>query len=140
MKFTIIAKQAGRRHPIVETEPIGFEGIGAAVVLCDLLTAIVRQQVSEFNSRRGSPLLPILSSKAIDDRAATGKIGFGAIYNENRADADKAVETALQAFEDGMFAVFIDDVEMTSLDQIVQVTDGTVLTFVRLTFLAGSYW
>jgi hypothetical protein len=85
-------------------------------------------------------ILPFLSDAQTQEQAASGKIGFGSIYNENKASPEQARKTALQAFEDGMFALFLDEAEITELNTIVYLTDTTIITFIRLTFLAGSYW
>lgn len=85
-------------------------------------------------------LLPFLSASEIEEQSSSGKVGFGSVYNENKADLVKARQTALQAFEDGMFAIFADDNQCNKLDEIISLKKDTVITFIRLTFLAGSYW
>lgn len=85
-------------------------------------------------------MLPFLAKDEIANQAESGKVGFGAIYSENKVDLTVAQETALQAFEDGMFAVFADETEIQKLDEVVNISETTVFTFIRLTFLAGSYW
>lgn len=141
MIITVKVKQAGRKHALLENKTIAIEDIGATPLLADLLNAVVRQQVEEFNAKpHEKNLLPFLSKDEISDSAKTGKVGFGSVYNENKADVFKAQETALQAFEDGMFAVFAGEKEIQKLDEPVALNDETVVTFIRLTFLAGSYW
>jgi len=106
-----------------------------------LIAAVVAQQVHEYNSKPlEKNLLPFLSQAETNEQAATGKIGFGSIYNDNKADILKAQQTALQAFEDGMYAVFVGDEEVSTIGQPVVIAHDTVITFIRLTFLAGSYW
>lgn len=141
MKIIVKAKQAGRKHALIENKFIEIDDIGQEPSLADLLKAIVKQQVEEYNSQpKGENLLPFLSKSEIDQKIESGKVGFGGVYNENNADVEKAQETALQAFEDGMFAVFADDEEIQKLDRAVHLNDATVITFIRLTFLAGSFW
>lgn len=141
MQIIIKAKQAGRKHALIENKVIEIDDIGNQPKFAELLKAIVKQQVGEYNSKTAEKnLLPFLSKDEISEQAQSGKVGFGSIYNENKADLETAQETALQAFEDGMFAVFADENELQKLDETVRVTDETVFTFIRLTFLAGSYW
>jgi hypothetical protein len=141
MKITVKAKQVGRKNALLENKTIEIEDIGAMPLLANLLSAVVRQQVEEYNDKpREKNLLPFLSKDEISESAATGKVGFGSIYNENKADLSKAQETALQAFEDGMFSVFADEEEIKALEDTVKIEDSTVISFIRLTFLAGSYW
>lgn len=141
MDITVKVKQAGRKHALLENKTIEIEDIGTNPLLADLLNAVVRQQVEEFNAKpHEKNLLPFLSKDEISLSTETGKVGFGSVYNENKADVSKAQETALQSFEDGMFAVFAGENEIQKLNQAVALNDETVITFIRLTFLAGSYW
>ena len=141
MKITVKAKQMGRKHALLENKIIEIEDIGHSPLLEDLLKAVVKQQVEEFNDKPFEKnLLPFLSKDEIQNQAESGKVGFGSVYNEKKADLAGARETALQAFEDGMFSVFADDVEIRNLKDEVIISESTVITFIRLTFLAGSYW
>lgn len=141
MKITVKVKQAGRKHALLENRQVEIENIGNTPFLKDLLNAVVQNQVEEYNKKATEEnLLPFLSKSEISDQAASGKVGFGSIYNENKTDVKKAQETALQAFEDGLFSVFADENEIRNLNEIVEISDSTVITFIRLTFLAGSYW
>ncbi len=85
-------------------------------------------------------LVPFLTESEISDQSTAGKIGFGRIYSDKKADSKKAVETALQGFEDGLFRIIIGDVEATELDEPLTIHENDILTFIRLTFLAGRLW
>ena len=76
----------------------------------------------------------------IVEKAETGKVGFGAIFNDEIAHKQKAIENALQSFQDGIFVVFIDETELTNLNQTFVLQQDSVFTFVRLTFLSGLTW
>ena len=67
-------------------------------------------------------------------------MGFGRIYSDKKADPDKAAETALQGFEDGLYRVVLNDMEATDMDKPLDIKENDVLTFIRLTFLAGRLW
>ena len=54
--------------------------------------------------------------------------------------ADKAVDNALQSFEDGLYRVFLNDDELERLDEEIDVKENDTLTFIRLTMLAGRMW
>lgn len=141
MKIIVKVKQAGRKHALIENKSIEIDEIGTNPSLEVLLKAVVKQQVEGFNNKSVEEnLLPFLSKDEIKQNAEGGKVGFGSIYNENKVDLTKAQETALQAFEDGMFAVFSNDDEIQKLNEVVKLNDETVITFIRLTFLAGGYW
>ena len=141
MKLTISAKQLGRKNALIAKKIIEVDYIGNEPTLQALIQAVVIQQVSEFNSKPlEKNILPFLDQETIETNASAGKLGFGAIYKDRKADPDTAVKTAFQAFEDGLFVVFAGEEEWTGLDQKMAVTEETIISFVRLTFLAGSYW
>ncbi len=65
---------------------------------------------------------------------------MGEKENRTLADLDTALETALLAFTDGLFTVFINDEEVKTLDTPLTIEADTIITFIRLTFLVGGYW
>jgi hypothetical protein len=141
MQITISVKQPGRKHAVIDRQLLEVEELSGHPSLRELLEAVVKQQVTAYNHKPlEKNLLPFLSAAQIATGVANGKAGFGSIYNENAADPQKAVNTALQAFDDGLFAVFIQDEEIKKLTDNFSLNSDTVITFVRLTFLAGSIW
>lgn len=109
--------------------------------LKNLLTTIIQQQVQLFNTRKtNTNLLPYLESVDITAQAERGKVSFGASYNEKTVDENAAIETALQAFEDGLFYVFINDQKIEHLTEAIILTDETSLLFLRLVALTGGYF
>ncbi|MBC9909802.1 hypothetical protein [Chitinophaga varians] len=141
MDLIINARQAGRKHALIEKQKIVIDDLPVNPSLRALLAAVVKQQVTAYNDKPlEKNLLPFLSREQITDQTGTGKVGFGSIYNENKADLAKAQETAMLAYEDGLFAVFADEEELQGLDRTFVLHPETVITFIRLTFLAGSFW
>lgn len=109
--------------------------------LSDLINACVAAEVARFNaSREESKLLPFLSPAEIQKQSEAGKVAFGDVANRDKADPDQATAVALQAWQDGLFIVFIDDDEIKTLDQELPIAEGSVITFMRLTFLTGALW
>jgi len=140
MLLHIRGKQVGRKHDLI-TKDIEIDDIGLQPTIQQLILAVVKQQVDAFNQKPYEKnLLPFLDKDAIDEQASTGKVGFGSIYNEKKVAIDVAGSTALQAFEDGMFALFVNDEECNTLHQTITLNNETVVTFIRLVFLAGSFW
>ena len=141
MQITVKVKQAGKKHPLITDKIIEIEDIGDKPKFEAFLDAVVKQQVAEFTKKQNEKsLLPFLSKDEISNQTADGKVGFGRIYNETKVDLKDAQETARLAFEDGLFAVFADETEIESLDSMIDLSNSPVITFIRLTFLAGSYW
>ena len=139
MNVYINLKSAGKRRPALQQMPyILPEGIAT---LRQLITAIVKQEVETYNSRGlENMLIPFLPEEEIAAQATTGKVGFGRLYSDKKADAIKAVATALQGFEDGLYRVLIGDEEIIAMDSPIALKEGDALTFIRLTFLAGRLW
>jgi hypothetical protein len=138
MQIYIKLKQAGKRRLILEKQAIEIENIGKTPTLQALITVVVTQQVAAYNAKTiDKPILNFLTENQINDAAATGKIGFGAIYNDKKADLNQAIKVALEAHIDGLFAVAIDDKIVEKLDTIVDLSEKTVVTFLRLTLLIG---
>ena len=110
MNIYIKLKSIGKRRPILENVPYDLpEGISS---LRQLIEVIVRQEVDTYNSRGlENMLVPFLTEIEIAEQSTVGKVGFGRLYSDKRADPDKAVETALQGFEDGLFRMLINDKE-----------------------------
>jgi hypothetical protein len=163
MQLYVTQKTAGQRSKKALTETIVDITLPSAVsadtlTVEILLRALVAQQVANFNQAIASQQQRMqqnaaahgalssvvrtpLTTVAINDYLrTTGKVGFGDKANLTPADLEIATETALQAFTDGLFILFIDEQEVSELNDIITVKDGSRLTFVRLTFLVGSFY
>ena len=139
MNVYIILKSAGKRRPVLDKVPYTLpEGI---TTLRQLIETVVRQEVEKYNSRgTDNMLVPFLTDAEISDKSTVGKVGFGRIHSEKQADPQKAVDAALLGFEDGLFRVVVNGVEITDVDNPLIIAENDVLTFIRLTFLAGRLW
>ena len=139
--LTISTRVVGRRLPAMPDFPVMLPARPArpTLTLRDLLTLLVVREVEAFHERQEERrLAQVLSPAAIAQGAARGKIDPGERDPGPSVDVAAAVATALQAFEDGFYFVFIDDVQRQSLDETVTVGDDSRLLFVRLTPLAGG--
>jgi len=144
MNISISVKQLGKKHPLLQEKSIALAIENPVITTQKLIELIVDHQVQLFHASSfefededkihlpKENYLPILTD--------TGKVGFGAIYNHNKVNLVKAQETALQAFEDGMYAIFYGDDQLETLHQEINLEENKAITFIRLTFLAGSYW
>lgn len=141
MEIHYSIKQLGKKHPIIDKATLSIELLETKTTFRSLLTAIVQQQVRAYNLQKITPIvLNILSTKQLNQASQEGKISFGDTENTTIAQEEAAIKTALEAFEDGLFAVFLNDDPIESLEQIVELNQDSVFTFIRLTFLAGSIW
>ena len=139
MNVYIKLKSAGKRRPVLDSVPYALpDGISS---LRQLIEAVVRQEVAKYNDRgTENMLVSFLTETEIKEQSTVGKVGFGRLYSDKKADPDKAVETAVLGFEDGLFRVMVGDKEATELDGLLEISEDDTLTFIRLTFLAGRLW
>ena len=120
--------------------PPGDDGDGGGgITLRDLITRVVRAEVSAFDKReQARRLIRVLSDTEIADGAARGKVDSGGRQPTGPVDEGHAIGGALQGFEDGLYLVILDGVEQRELDKQVYLSPDSRLVFLRLTFLAGA--
>ena len=139
MKVYVSVKQVGKRKDYITKKQLVFHI--APLNLRELIKEIVRINVTEYNNRTAEPLImQYLSPVEIESQVKTGKVGFGERLNHEQADLIKTIETAILAFEDGIYRLFIGENEVSSLDEPLALKEGDLLTFIRLTMLAGRMW
>ena len=142
MAFTIYAKM----------KRVGKQKKEDLLPVRELVTALVRLSVSEYNERKDEgQMLRYLTKEEISGLASAGKVSFG-VRGGNDADPEKAVENALQCFEGGIYRRFAGEEEVTGLEEPVPWVNGAegkegnedkgddktpVFTFIRLTMLSG---
>lgn len=139
MDIYVRVKALGKRTDILAPTPYTIpDGICS---LRQLLNAVVQKEVAQYNSKETeAQLIPFLTQQELEDQAKIGKVSFGTVYSDKKANPDKAVTNAIQCWEDGLVRVFMNEEELTDLDAPLTVEAQAVLTFLRLTFLAGSIW
>ena len=137
MHLYINMKQLGKRKNMVDKVAFSYEK--APEDLRELIGETVKICVADYIDRMGRGEA-VLSETQIEDMSQIGKIAFGIVYGEKKPDVQKAIETAVQGFEDGLFRVFLGDRELENLDEKVEFAEGNEITFIRLTMLAGRMW
>lgn len=131
-------KAPGAKEPIFAPwsfDPFSPEGGGEPFRVRDLITKLAHESVRDFHLReadRDRPLTPEKLAEAL----ARGKVG-SARNERQTVDPDEAAGQALQAFEDGLFLLFVDEEEKQSLEDEVHLNPETRVTVVRLVALAG---
>ena len=139
IKINVQMKTPGKRRPILGDVP--YEISDTVKTPRDLLTELVEIEVERYNQKGVDvQLLPFLSEEELKEQVVVGKVGFGRIYSEKKADVARAVENAIQCFEDGLVRVFCGERELEQLDEEIELKEGDELTFIRLTFLTGRMW
>ena len=140
MKLYVQIKQLGARGKKVSPVPFEIDGVPSTAE--ELIEATVKKCVDEFNESvlKGDVVVSPLSEKQIKDMADIGRITFGICHGDKQQDVQKAIENAVQAFKDGIVCVFINDVKLSSPDEKIELKEDDILSFIRLTMLAGRIW
>jgi hypothetical protein len=139
MKVFVNVKQIGKRKNKIDRKE--YEISGEIKTVKELLTEFVTINVKKFNEGLiEEDVVPYLTDEKISDLSDAGKILFGVDYNGKKQDLEKAIENALQSYEDGIYRVFVNDEEVGEIESEIELKEKDELTFVRLTMLAGRMW
>jgi len=137
MELTLQLKRLGKK----KVKQVPFTLQETPKNLEELLIGCVKHQVEAFNKKRLEVnVIGFLSPAEIQEQAQSGKVDFGEINNKDLANLEKAIDNVLLAFKDGLFVVFVDDDEITDLKTPLELTSDSMIAFIRMTFLVGTYW
>ncbi|WP_231724453.1 hypothetical protein [Deinococcus actinosclerus] len=129
-------KLLGRRTPF-ERRPIPLTG--DTHTLEQLLTALVEHELAAYHERQsGVGVLRVLTERELEDAALTGRVAVGPQDRAATVTPDEATRTALTAFRDGLYYVFLNDEQLTDLSAPVTLRPDSTLLLLRLTALAGG--
>ena len=133
----------GQKRPLftdwhIELPPVN-ENNGDRLKLRDLITSIVAKEVDAFITRQEErKLARVMSRQEIAQGVERGKVDPGERDLEQSVDNEEAAAIALKTFEDGLYFVFIDNVQQTKLDSEVFLKTNSKVVFLRLTALVGG--
>lgn len=104
-----------------------------------LVARLVHDEVDSYERRRQERVLVrALTPGEVADGAGRGRVDSGGRRSSPAPPVEQAVATALEAFTDGLWFVFVDGVRVHDLDAPVTVGPSTTARFVRLVALAGG--
>lgn len=141
MQSTLIveAKVVGQKKPLFQDWRVAVDEPCDHLTLAQLITRVVQEEVRAFRQRQEERrLVHFLTAEQIDRAAARGKVDMGGRELNQPVDETAAVRTALQAFRDGLYLVFVDEQEQRDLEAVLELKTSTRLSFVRLVMLAGG--
>ena len=139
--ITVEAKVFGRRRPIITdwSVPLPTRGKEECLTLRQLIICVVQAEVEAFKTRQtAQKLQQVLSATQIDLGIAQGKVTLGDRDFEQTVDLEAAIDNAILGFIDGLYYVFLDDVQEDDLDAEVTLQPDSQLTFLRLVALVGG--
>lgn len=139
MQIYINMKTVGsRKSPLAKTL---YEIPDSVSTVGELLKSLVEMEVERYNQKNADGMLAnFLTMTQIEEQAMSGKVGFGRVYSDKKQDLEKAVENALQCYQDGLVRVFRNEQELERLEETVHFESGDEITLIRLTFLSGRMW
>jgi hypothetical protein len=143
IEFTVEGKVIGQKRPLftdwhIKLLPID-DSQGDHLKLRDLIRSIVANEVDAFQTRQEQrKLAQVMSKQKIEQGAQKGKIDPGEKEFQQSVDVEDAVAVALQALEDGLYYVFVDEVQQMHLDGEVFLKNNSRVVFLRLTALVGG--
>jgi len=109
------------------------------VTVRELIGTLVRDELDSFEQRqRERSLLRVLTPADLVRGVDAGKYAAEPKQSQTPPSYDAAYERALEAFADGLYFVFVDDVQVESLDEPVVVRETSRMRLVRLVALAGG--
>ncbi|WP_232337323.1 hypothetical protein [Deinococcus arboris] len=129
-------KIVGRRTPF-ERRPL--EVPAGPQTLQSLLTHLVHAEVAAYHERQEQVgVLRVLTERDLTEGALGGRVAVAPQAPGGTVTPEDAVRTALTAFGDGLYYVFLDEEQLESLQAPLTLRPDSTLLLVRLTALAGG--
>ena len=140
LTLTIDARLLGQKRPLLAGWRLELPpGTSPQVSLRALITSVVEAEVQAFQQRQSERRLArVLNPIQIEEGLARGKVDLGERELKQPVDAAQSVAAALQAFEDGLYFVFVAGVQVTELEAQFVLQPQTQVSFLRLVALAGG--
>ncbi|OKL45904.1 hypothetical protein [Boudabousia marimammalium] len=133
MRIKVVKKSLGKTRPLSE---VPYYLASEIQTLRDLISTLVKIEVAAF---REEPETVALTQPELAGMLETGKVWFGDHENEGEVVLSDAKDAALQAVEDGLVKIFLNDVEIIGLDTKISLAEDDRLVLLKLTFLTGRY-
>ncbi|PJJ80037.1 hypothetical protein [Mucilaginibacter auburnensis] len=103
------------------------------VTIRDIISARVLQEVEFYNNR-----MPDYFTGLVEPTEAEQTLNGYKVKYKKIIDAEKQVYVALAAFQSNGFFVLVDNMQSEGLEQKVELTDSTLISFIKLTPLVGG--
>ena len=103
------------------------------ITVRELIRSRVYQEVKDYNARR-----PELFRGLVQPTDAERTLNGYRVRKGRQIDWQKQFELAVDAFGRNGFLVLLDDRQLESLDEQIEVTPDTVVTFLKLVPLVGG--
>ncbi len=108
------------------------------ITVRELIRERVYQEVQDFNRKRHERVFRGLVQPTDAERVLNGKPNEFRLKAHRQIEWKPQFEKAIEAFDRNGFFILIDDKQAESLDQEVVIGHGSLVSFVKLTPLAGG--
>lgn len=99
----------------------------------ELIRSRVFQEVKDYNARR-----PDLFRGLVQPTDAEATLNGFKLRKPRQIDWQQQFDKALEAFEAGQVLILVDDKQVDSLDEEIEIRPETRVTFLRLALLVGG--
>ena len=129
--MTITIKDETFAGKILQEIQLNFQS--STVSVSEIISSRVRKEVENYNNK-----LPEYFNGLVEPTDAEKTLNGYKLKNRKLIDAEKQVYVALDAFQKNGFFVLIDNQQSESLEQQVELSDNTAISFIKLTPLVGG--
>lgn len=138
VNLSLSVKQLGRKKALT-TRDYTIGNFSMQPTLTELLTRIVTLEVNAFRVRQAdNQFLRVLTETQLLEASETGKISLGGQEFKQEVNVDDAIQTAIQAFQDGLYYVFNGETQIEYLTDVVNLELRQDIMFLRLVALVGG--
>jgi hypothetical protein len=138
MNLNMTLKQLGRKKALT-TRNYNLGNFPSQPTLTQLIERIVTLEVNAFRERQtDNQFLRALTETQLLEAAQTGKISLGGQEFTQEVNTDEAIQTAVQAFQDGLYYVFNGETQIEYLTDVVNLELRQDIMFLRLVALVGG--
>jgi hypothetical protein len=115
------------------TNEFALDFLTEVVTVRELIRARVYQEVTEYNARQPSRWSGLVQPGAVEQRLNANRSP-----QPRRVDWEAQFQKAIDAFGRNGFLLFVDDRQLTGLDDEITLRHDTSVTFLRLVPLVGG--
>jgi hypothetical protein len=138
MNLSLSVKQIGRKKALT-TRDYSLGNFTSQPTLQELLERIVTLEVNAFRERQADhQFLRVLTESQLLEASETGKISLGGQELKQAVNTEQAIQTAIQAFQDGLYYVFHGENQIEYLSDVVNLELRQDMMFLRLVALVGG--
>lgn len=107
--------------------------VSERVSMRELITQRIRQEVDRYNAEKHETFFGLVRPTDAEE-----KLNGYKLRTPKLVSFEQQLELALRAFESNGFFVLVDDRQVDELDEIVTLSEGSTVSFVKLVPLVGG--